>query len=131
MVEFTEEIKKDIYEIGSFNHDTNKEGLAEMYDDIAEKYDRAMIAMGHPDPEQCSSMLIDIHTDRPKESVRILDMGCGTGLTGQALVQKGFKRVHGLDASPGMLKLAVNRGYEKVEQLYLGEPDSFPEELKD
>ena len=77
-------------------------------------------------------MLLDLHADgQPKENVRILDMGCGTGLTGQALVQKGFARVHGLDASPGMLKLAEGRGYEKVEQLYLGEPDSFPEELKD
>ena len=112
MVEFTEEIKNTIHEIGSFNHDSNPEGLSSLYDDIALKYDKAMITMGHPDPQKCADLLEEIHEGlnhegRPtRDDTLILDMGCGTGLTGQAIIAKGFPHVHGLDASQGMLAVA-------------------------
>lgn len=40
------------------------------------------------------------------ENAVVLDMGCGTGLVGQYLVERGFKNVVGVDASAGMLEKA-------------------------
>jgi len=39
----------------------------------------------------------------------ILDVPCGSGLTGQALVNAGFKNINGVDLSPDMLKLAAEK----------------------
>ena len=40
---------------------------------------------------------------KPSE-VAILDMGCGTGLVGKFLAEKGFTNIHGIDLSKKMLK---------------------------
>ena len=48
----------------------------------------------------------------------ILDAGCGTGLSGFALAQQGFRRLVGIDASPAMLKIAQEK--EVYETLLAG-----------
>ena len=45
-----------------------------------------------------------------KDKLRILDIGCGTGLIGKYLAQKGFKHMVGLDVSPMMLAKARSKG---------------------
>ena len=63
------------------------------------------------------------------EKPRILDMGCGTGLVGQYLKERGFKKVVGVDASKGMLdKAAEKNSYSELKELFLGLPDTFPRE---
>lgn len=55
-------------------------------------------------------------------------MGCGTGLVGQYLGEKGFKKIVGIDASAGMLVKAGEKGvYGELHELFLGQPDTFPE----
>ena len=44
---------------------------------------------------------------------RILDVGCGTGLSGQELIRAGFQ-VSGIELSAAMSKKAVRRGYREV-----------------
>ena len=44
---------------------------------------------------------------------RILDVGCGTGLSGERLVEAGFQ-VSGIDLSAAMAKKARQRGYREV-----------------
>ncbi len=43
------------------------------------------------------------------KSSRILDVGCGTGLSGMALSEQGFTNIDGVDLSPEMLALAKDR----------------------
>jgi predicted TPR repeat methyltransferase len=43
-------------------------------------------------------------------SARVLDVGCGTGLSGQALADAGFTRIDGADISPDMLERARAKG---------------------
>jgi predicted TPR repeat methyltransferase len=58
-------------------------------------------------------------------------MGCGTGLVGQYLKERGFFHVVGVDASAGMIEKAKEKGsYEDLKELFLGKPDTFPEELR-
>lgn len=45
----------------------------------------------------------------------ILDAGCGSGLSGDALAQQGFRRLVGIDASPAMVQIAQeNEVYETL-----------------
>jgi len=62
-----------------------------------------------------------------KEEVRVLDMGCGTGLVGQYLKEDGFTNIDGQDASTEMLKKAEEKAaYKELDELFLGKPDSYP-----
>ena len=36
-------------------------------------------------------------------TISVLDLGCGDGMVGSALRDRGFSSVHGMDLSPGML----------------------------
>jgi predicted TPR repeat methyltransferase len=56
-------------------------------------------------------------------SARILDFGCGTGLSGLALRQAGFTTIDGLDISAPMLEKAQAR------DLYANLWQSFPGEI--
>ena len=44
----------------------------------------------------------------PKEGMRVLEIGCGTG-TNLKLYQKAGCEVYGIDLSPSMLKVASNK----------------------
>lgn len=62
----------------------------------------------------------------PDREARILDAGCGTGLSGVALAEQGFTNVHGRDLSPEMLAVAEKTGvYQSLAEVDLTEP--FPE----
>ena len=66
-----------------------------------------------------------------KETCRVLDLGCGTGLVGEALARKGFKNIVGLDISPEMIKQAATKGvYAQFIEHDLTQPDQFPAELR-
>lgn len=61
------------------------------------------------------------------QSAKVLDMGCGTGLVGKFLHEKGFRTIVGVDASSGMLaKAAEKEVYTELDELFLGRPDTFP-----
>jgi predicted TPR repeat methyltransferase len=57
-------------------------------------------------------------------------MGCGTGLVGQYLKERGFVNVVGVDASKRMLeKASTKNSYSELKELFLGVPETFPVEL--
>lgn len=59
-------------------------------------------------------------------------MGCGTGLVGVYLKERGFTNVVGVDASAGMLEKARTKEvYTELIELFLGQPETFPQELHD
>ena len=54
-------------------------------------------------------------------------MGCGTGLCGEALHERGFRNIVGCDASQGMVDKAKEKNsYSELIKLFLGQPDTFP-----
>lgn len=46
----SEELKKDIEDFNDFRQET----IEQTYDKVAEKYDKIMTGMGHPDPKHCA-----------------------------------------------------------------------------
>ncbi|MDH3453013.1 MAG: methyltransferase domain-containing protein, partial [Gammaproteobacteria bacterium] len=58
---------------------------------------------GYVTPGRCAQALADL---APDKSAPLLDLGCGTGLSGEALRAAGFATLDGTDFSEEMLTLA-------------------------
>ena len=93
----------------------------DLYDRWAETYDTELIAENeYVQPRRCAEMLSRYLTDRRQE---ILDIGCGTGLAGAALLDAGYGIVDGCDLSPGMLAKARETGlYRRLFKADLNVP---------
>lgn len=83
------------------------EAVTAYYDAWAEGYDAELAANGYATPARCAAALATTGLAR---TAPILDMGCGTGLSGAALAAEGFTIIDGLDPSEGMLARAAARG---------------------
>jgi SAM-dependent methyltransferase len=77
------------------------------YDDIADVYDIQMSRMPG-DIWARDAFQAFVTRDLAPRDV-LLDFGCGTGIDARAYAAKGF-RVIGYDSSPGMARVAANRG---------------------
>jgi len=94
--------------------------LAARYDDWAPSYEQDM--GDHAGPHEC----VDALTRSVSPESRILDAGCGTGLAGQLLAARGYRRLEGLDISEGMLREAAAKGcYAALYRGTMGEPLDF------
>ncbi|MEM1048795.1 MAG: methyltransferase domain-containing protein [Pseudomonadota bacterium] len=82
------------------------EAVREFYDEWSKTYDSNIVDdNGYVTPRRCAEALA--RRARP-ESV-VLDIGCGTGLSGLALHEAGFQTIDGFDLSPDMLAKAAEK----------------------
>lgn len=82
--------------------------VRDMYDRWAASYDTELIEEnGYAQPRRCAEMLSRYLADR---RTGILDIGCGTGLSGAALAEAGYGVIDGCDFSAGMLEKARGTG---------------------
>lgn len=80
------------------------------YSEWASSYDQELTDNGYRSPERCAAALAQfVATDRP-----VLDVGCGTGLSGVALAAAGFSDLTGQDVNPEMLEIARQRNLYKA-----------------
>lgn len=99
----------------SFQARKNEE-LEQIYDNFAETYDQ--IAFPYVSP----TVMIGIICRYLKPDSKILDAGVGTGMVGKILQVLGYKDLHGIDLSPGMLQKAWEKKvYQSLERMVLGE----------
>src|SRR5215510_11826133 len=104
----------------------NLQELAARYDEWAASYEDDMD--DHGGPQEAAEVLMRYVTPE----ARILDAGCGTGLAGQILAARGYRRLEGLDLSAGMLREAGNkRCYTTLHHQALGEALDFPSAIFD
>ena len=74
------------------------------YRDWASDYDRNVgMELGFTGGDDIARLFAE---HGPGKDALILDVGCGTGLVGQALRQLGYDQIDGLDLSPEMLAVA-------------------------
>ncbi len=90
------------------------------YRDWAASYDDEIGRNGYVTPARCAAALAASVADR---DTPILDVGCGTGLSGLALHAAGFATIDGTDFSAEMLARAEGRGiYRRLFRGDLADP---------
>jgi predicted TPR repeat methyltransferase len=85
---------------------SNPEDVRHLYDDWADDYDQSLLAWGYEAPSVAAAYVHDL---APADTF-VLDAGCGTGLSGEALHRAGFSNIVGVDFSAESLELAEKRG---------------------
>lgn len=98
----------------------SSEDAKQMYDRWAEVYDQDLNNGNYQQPIRCAKALLEQISNK---NIKILDVGCGTGLSGLALKELGFQHVDGCDLSQGMLdKAAELEIYKRLFSCNLNEP---------
>ena len=82
---------------------TSTRDVASYYDQWADQYDTDVGSWDYRAPDYAAGLL-EKHV--PPKSRRILDAGCGTGLTGRELRQRGYQNIIGMDISFDSLCMA-------------------------
>ena len=107
--------------IGDWLHEGTSDAreVADRYDDWATGYDDDLAAWSY----QAPTVVADAVLSRDPEAGSALDVGCGTGLVGRTLRDRGFAgQLLGLDISQASLEIAQQGGaYDSVEQADLQE----------
>lgn len=93
--------EENFFEIAYSLKDTDE--TRAMYDRWAKVYDRDLQNGEYQQPARCAEALAG---HLPVEGAKILDVGCGTGLSGLALAERGYIGIDGCDLSQGMLDRA-------------------------
>lgn len=99
---------------------TDPREVADRYDEWAESYDGDLTAWSYRAPEVVAETVVTRHPDARS----VLDVGCGTGLVGKALRQRGCSAtIVGLDISKASLRVARRTGaYDTLEAADLQQP---------
>ena len=113
----TEAFLKQSYKLETVDH------TRDYYRDWAASYDAEITENGYQTPRRCAQALAR-HCDNPEAS--ILDIGCGTGLSGLAFRSAGFVNLSGNDLSQEMLDIAKTRNiYTNLTLADLNHPLDF------
>lgn len=104
--------------------------LMQAYQDWAAEYDHDLTKeWGYRAPADVAELVAASVTDRQG---RVLDAGCGTGLVGLMLKDKGFAHIDGADYSQGMLDQAADKQvYENLVQIDLNSRTDIPDDSYD
>lgn len=101
--------------------------VATLFDQHAEAFERILVDdLGYSVPMMVREMIIKQAPDR--RYARMLDLGCGTGLTGIAMAEF-VEEMIGVDLSTGMLDEAFEKGV--YDDLYAGDVVEFVAEIED
>lgn len=93
------------------------------YDKWAKTYEEEVTENGYATPARCAAALAQFASD---PSAPVLDIGCGTGISGLALKDAGFATLDGSDFSAEMLALAAAKGiYRRLHNTDLEDPFPF------
>lgn len=96
----------------------------ETYEAIASAYDEYVSALGYENERWTGTILAQAE-ESGLEGRRLLDVGCGTGLSAIPMLDRGWE-VTACDVSPSMLEIARGRIGDRVE-LLLADMRELPE----
>jgi len=110
------------YDNLDLTHSHNDEDLQVVYKEWAAAYDHDNDNLLGTVSQPISVQIFQEYIK--DKSLRIIDVGCGTGLVGVELGKAGFSNFDGIDISQEMIDIAKQRGYSK---LFIGSlNDSLP-----
>lgn len=111
------EFLRDVYDL------TSQGDTDDYYSRWASTYDDELTRQEYRTPRRCADALEAFVA--PDDAV--LDIGCGTGLSGAALAAVGFSNVTGTDVNPEMLAVAAESGmYQDTWLTDVARPFPFP-----
>lgn len=117
--------------IGDWLHQGTSDAreVADRYDEWAKGYDDDLASWSYQAPTVVAETVVSRHP----EAGSALDVGCGTGLVGRALRERGFAgQILGLDISQTSLEIAQQCGaYDSVEQADLQQRLPFDDDSVD
>ena len=94
----------------------DQDRMSEFYQKWASDYDHQMTdELEYLSP----AILTNLFFNYVKTDARVIDIGCGTGLTSQPLFEKGFRNIDGIDLSPEMIDVARQRNI--YQELLVGD----------
>gem|GEM_PF-435610 len=97
--------------------------VATLFDQHAELFDTILVdQLGYDVPLQLREMLLEM--DEKFHAARMLDLGCGTGLSADALDDMAAHKT-GVDISENMIEVAFDKG--DYDRLFVGEAVHFLE----
>ena len=85
---------------------SNREFVETLYKNWAETYDQEIEKNLYSTPNRIASILAQTEANK---GIKVLDYGCGTGLSGLALKKVGFRNLVGIDPSDEMLQKAEEK----------------------
>lgn len=88
----------------------NISDIKEEYDKVAKYYEKSALPNKYRAYEKVAKLVLNFYD---KDSAKVLDLGCGTGLSSVEFFKKNFEVV-GVDVSEGMLKEAERYPYKKL-----------------
>ena len=120
-------IKPDDPEAIAHRATTLREGFRSLFDECAAEYEESMInSLNYRGHIQVRELADRVWTGA-KTGLRVLDIGCGTGLVGDQFKQwTAGGRLDGIDFAPNMLEVARKRAI--YHNLILGELEQFLQE---
>ncbi|MFZ5690920.1 MAG: methyltransferase domain-containing protein [Pseudomonadota bacterium] len=98
-------------------HAMSADYVRSVFDQYAAKFDDALAALRYTAPELLAQAVADVRRaqDRPVHFAAMLDLGCGTGLSGAAF-RPVCDWIEGVDLSPGMIAQARRKKlYDKLD----------------
>ncbi|WP_420863546.1 class I SAM-dependent DNA methyltransferase [Algirhabdus cladophorae] len=96
------------------------EATQQLYSDWSKSYDQEVSDNGYVTHNRIAEALAKV----VPSNVRLLDFGCGTGLSGLALRAAGFEQIDGCDISQDMLEQAKHKNAH--DNLAVVEPGYVP-----
>ncbi len=100
------------YDNLDLTHSHNDEDLQVVYKEWAPAYDHDNDNLLGTVSQPLSVQIFKEYIE--DKSLRIIDVGCGTGLVGVELEKGGFSNFDGIDISQEMIDIAKQRGYSKL-----------------
>ena len=84
----------------------NSDETIGFYKDWSNSYDQELYINGYITPLRCAKALETVNASKDE---KIMDIGCGTGLSGEAFKKLGFTNIDGSDFSTEMLQIAKSK----------------------
>lgn len=110
------------------NTPTDPNQIRSIYTELATNYNGSVAEWGYDGPQMGANLM----KKYVPTTGRILDAGCGTGLTGEALQAVGYQDIIGIDLTPEMLKVAEQTGHytalyevDLAQTPYTAFPDNY------
>ena len=106
------------------------QSMKQFYAKWAVDYDRQMLdQLGYISPYMIAELMKANLNDK---DARILDIGCGTGLTVVELEKAGYTNLHGIDLSEDMVEVAGSRGiYTDIKTGDINQPLDYEDNFFD